>query len=182
MKHQLTLETPDTNNRKIFRVFDTSIYSKDLRVTCGLLQITSPGFNAPVQLEVLPYFNLVLNACSLGITTAGCNGDAPELPDGIYNAQYSVAPNDKVYVEYNHLRITNLMNCYMEQLGILEINVNNDPAPEVKSKLKELRFIRSLIEAAKAKVEYRNACHQGMELYTYAQKRLRKYTGECINC
>ena len=65
-KHQLSLELPESNNIKVFRVFDTSIYAEGMTIDCGTLRITSPGFNLPVSIETLPSFNLVLSACSLG--------------------------------------------------------------------------------------------------------------------
>jgi hypothetical protein len=115
-KHQLSLEVPDTNNCSVFRVFDTSIYSDLIEVTCGTLQITSPGFNQPVSIDVLPGFNLILNACTLGLQSTGCGITSNRLPDGIYVVRYSVSPNDKVYVEYNYLRVCQTLNKYYNQL------------------------------------------------------------------
>ncbi len=182
MKHQLSLEVPDTNNVKILRVFDTSSYAEDIVVKCGILQITTPGFKVSVQIETQPYYNLVLNACTLGIYNGGCSEDTPILPDGIYRIQYSVSPNDKVYVEYNHLRVTNTLNRYFNELCNLEMAAC-EPSSDVKSNLKELRLIKSLIDAAKVKVEYCNSPLQGMQLFNYALKRLEKYSGkECQNC
>jgi hypothetical protein len=181
MKHQLSLEIPDTNNTQIFRLFDTSTYATDLKTTCGMIQITAPGFTVPVQIETLPYFNLVLNACTLGIYQGGCSEYMPDLPDGIYKVAYSVSPNDQVFVEYQYLRITHLLNEYFEQLCKLEI-AGCEPTAEVKAKLRELRFIRSLLDAAKVKVEYCNAPTQGIEMFQYAQKRLHKFSGGCKTC
>jgi hypothetical protein len=118
LRHQLSLEIPDTNNVKIFRVADTSIYTEALQVKCGVLHITSPGFTTPVEIEVLPNFNLVLNACTLGIVNTGCDADSPALPDGIFHVRYSVSPNDKVYVEYNFLRVTQTVNIYTYKIII----------------------------------------------------------------
>ncbi len=181
MKHQLSLEVPDTNNVKIFRVIDTSLYTPDLPIKCGLLEVTSPGFKVPVQIPILPYFNLVLTACTLGIFNGNCGEDSPCLPDGIYTVKYSVSPNDKVYVEYNYLRVTDTLNKYFAQLCKLEVS-SCEPSADVRAKLKELRFIRSLIDAAKVKVEYCNSPYQGMELFNYAQKRLDKASSDCKHC
>ena len=181
MKHQLSLEVPDTNNIKVLRIFDTSTYIEELNVKCGILKITTPGFKVPVQIETLPYFNLVLNACTLGIYNGGCGENSPPIPDGIYKIQYSVSPNDKVYVEYNHLRITNTLNRYFNALCDLEIAAC-EPSADVKSSLKELRLIKSLLDAAKVKVEYCNSPIQGMQLFSYALKKLEKYSGGCQTC
>lgn len=175
-KHQLSLEVPDTNNPRVFRIFDTSLYSSLLDITCGTLSITSPGFNQPVNIEVLPHFNLILNACTLGIQSSGCGSSSERLPDGIYTIRYSVSPNDKVYVEYLYLRETQLLNKYFSQLCEIELAAC-EPAPDVKDQLNELRLIKSFLDAAKAKVEVCGSPSQGMELMMYAQKRLQKFEG-----
>lgn len=181
IKHQLSLELPDTNNVKVLRAFDTSLYADTFDTSCGLLQITSPGFNLPVNIDVLPHFNLVLNACTLGLQRTGCGETSSALPDGIYVIRYSVAPNDKVFVEYNHLRVTQTMNKYATELAKLEMAAC-EPAAEVKEKLEELQLIKSFIDAAKVKVEFAHNPQQGMELLIYAQKRLNKMSSYCQNC
>ena len=80
-KHQLSLELPESNNIKVFRVFDTSIYADGMTIDCGTLRITSPGFNLPVSLETLPNFNLVLSACSLGLQRTACGENFQNIPD-----------------------------------------------------------------------------------------------------
>lgn len=182
-KHQLSLEIPDTNNINVLRLFDTSLYAEDLGTNCGLLQITSPGFNAPVSIEVLPQFNLVLNACTLGIQSSGCGTICNPIPDGIYKVRYSIAPNDKVYVEYDYLRLTQTNNKYYNMLASLEMSAC-EPDADVKEQLKELRLIRSFLDAAKAKIEYAHQPEQGMELLVYAQKKLvRLGSNSCFtNC
>jgi hypothetical protein len=178
-KHNLSLEIPDTNNINVFRIFDTSLYVENVGTNCGLLQITAPGFNTPVSIDVLPQFNLVLNACTLGIQTAYCTEYCNPLPDGIYTIRYSVAPNDKVYIEYNYLRLTQTYNKYFNSLAALEIAAC-EPDVETKDKLKELQLIKGFLDAAKVKVEYSHNPEQGMELLVYAQKRLIKAGGsEC---
>lgn len=181
VKHQLSLEIPDTNNVSVLRVFDTSLYADSFQTTCGLLQITSPGFNLPVNIDVLQNYNLVLNACTLGLQTAGCGESSNPIPDGIYQIRYSVAPNDKVFVEYNHLRVTQTLNKYMGEVCKLELAAC-EPDADVKERLKELRLIKSFIDAAKVKVEYCHTPQAGMELLLYAQKRLNKLSGPCVNC
>lgn len=181
LKHQLSLEIPDTNNVKIFRVADTSIYTEALQVKCGVLHITSPGFTTPVEIEVLPNFNLVLNACTLGIVNTGCDADSPALPDGIFHVRYSVSPNDKVYVEYNFLRVTQTLNIYNNELCKLELAAC-EPTAEIRARLDELRLIKAYVDAAKVKVEDCNDPSKGMELLLYAKRRLDKYIGGCKNC
>lgn len=171
-KHILTLEVPETANEKILRLVDTSSYVSTLPIECGTLQITSPGFNAPRNIEALPGFNLVLNACTLGIQTVGCDNDNEPLPDGIYIIRYSISPNDKVWVEYNHLRTTQTLNAYYKKLCEFDVAAC-EPSGEMKKQLAEMKYIRTLIDAAKAKVEYCGEPGNGLELLQYAIKKLK---------
>lgn len=187
-KHQLSLEVPETNNCSVFRVVDTSTYSNKIPITCAKLEITSPGYNQPVVIDVtlatdpqtqnLINFSYILNGCTLGIQTVGCGEESEILPDGIYKLKYSVSPNDKVYVEYNYLRVCQTLNIYYNELCKLELHAC-EPSADIKESLNELRLIKSFIDAAKAKVEQCNDLDQGMDLLRYAQKRLQKYSGEC---
>lgn len=173
-KHQLALELPPSNNVKVFRISDISTYAEGLATDCGTLQITPPGFNQPTTIEVLPHFNLVLNGCTLGLQQTNCGTHQNNLPDGIYWIRYSVSPNDKVYVEYNHLRMTQTLNRYYNTLCTLEMAAC-EPEPDVKEQLNELRLIKSFLDAAQAKVEYCHELSEGMDLFLYAQKRLQKF-------
>ena len=177
--HQLFLDVPHTANPKVLRIMDASIYTDKLPVTCGVLQITPPGFNQPVSIDVDPEFNSVLNACSLGLQTQDCGNTSNTIPDGIYIIRYSVSPNDKVFVEYNHLRVTQFLNDYYQNLADLEV-AGCDPSADIKLKLGELRLIKSMIDAAKAKVEYCHENKEAMDILDYAKKRLSKF--DCTKC
>jgi hypothetical protein len=177
-KHQLSLEVPDTNNCSVFRIFDTSLYSPILEIDCGTLQVTSPGFNEPVSIQVLPHFNLILNGCTLGLQQQGCGSVSEILPDGIYNIKYSVSPNSQVFVEYNYLRICQTLNKYFNELCKIELAAC-EPEADVKDQLSELRLIKSFLDAAKVKVEYCENPQEGMELFMYAQTRLQKIGNFC---
>jgi len=178
MKHQLSLEVPDTYNCKILRVIDTSTYVEDLQVTCGYLQITGPGFINPVQIEVNPNFSLVLNACSLGFQSEDCGEVQYTIPDGVYNIKYSVSPNTEVVVEYNYLRVTNTLNSYFKELGLLELQ--GCPTDDcLKKRLHDLREFKSFVDVAKAKVEYYNLLSDGIDLFKYANKKLTAYQKSC---
>lgn len=179
-KHQLSLELPDTNNIKVLRIFDTSIYAEGIGKDCGILGITSPGFNLPVNIEMLPGFNATLTACTLGLQNIGCSESVQPLPDGVYHIRYSISPNNSVFSEYQHLRVTQTNNRYNNLLCELEMAAC-EPDADVKEKLTELRLIKSFIDAAKAKVEYCHDAEAGMELLLYAKKRLDKITNNLCN-
>jgi hypothetical protein len=172
-KHELSLEIPETANSKFLRIVDTSSYSKDLSVECPTLQVLSPGFNATTDIDSIAGFNYILNACTLGIQDKGCSTFSAKLGDGIYVIRYSVSPNDHVYVEYNHLRRTQALNLYYQKLGEIDLGAY-DPTDTQLELLAEMRLIKSMFDAAKAKVEYCHEPKEGYDIFVYALKRLEK--------
>lgn len=175
--HQLSLEIPCSADPAILRIVDTSNYADNLSVKCPLLQITVPGFNYPVNIQDLePGFSLVLRACDLGLQTQDCGTVSQKLPDGIYQIRYSVSPNDKIFVEYRYLKVTQFMNKINQMLCNLELAAC-EPSADIKQKLSDIRLIQSFVMAAKAHVEDCGDDAKGMELLLYAQKRLLKLDG-----
>lgn len=180
--HVLSLELPDTMNKCILRIVDTSVYNELSPVKCPVLQVALPGFTYSVafdQTRIQTGFSLNLTACDLQVQTVNCGEKFNDLPDGIYVIKYSVSPNDIVYVEYNHLRITNALTKYQTLFCNLDLAAC-DPSTEIKAKLHKLRLIRSYLDAAKAKVEYCHEADKGMALYNYAVKLLDNMS--CRNC
>jgi hypothetical protein len=178
--HVLSLEVPTVMNACTFVVMDTSVYADIVPVTCPTLNITVPGFNYSNQIDFVPGSTSTLTACDLGLQTENCDG-GPYLnfPDGVYVVRYSVSPNETVYVEYNHLRITEALNMYNELLCDLDV-ADCQPEKAVQDKLKTLRMIRVYLDAAKAKVEYCHEPDKGMIIYNYALKLMKKLN--CNNC
>jgi len=172
-KHILSLEIPIVGNCEILSIRDTSQYSDVIAKDCPELLITTPGFNSPALISVTPGFDINLAACDLQIQTTDCGVKNAALPDGIYVIRYSLSPNDKVYVEYNYLRTVSILNLYYEVLCGLNLAAC-EPSSEKEALIKEVNYIRTLIDSAKAQVEYCINPRKGMELYNYAMKRLRK--------
>ena len=132
--HVLSLEVPTTMNNCILPINDTSVYSPLVPITCETLNVTVPGFSYSNQINVTSGFSLILTACDLQLQTTGCGETYAPLPDGIYIIKYSVSPNDLVYVEYNHLRITQALIRYNKALCDLDIAACEPPA-RIKQKL-----------------------------------------------
>jgi hypothetical protein len=179
MTHKLSLEIPTVLNDCILKLFDTSVYTDLLPITCGTLQVTVPGFTIAKNIPFVSGSSPVLTACILGLQTSNCTTDLYSIPDGIYIIKYSVSPNEVLYVEYNHLRITKALNRYTSILCDLELSAC-EPSEKVKKKLDKLIEIKSYLDAAKAKVEYCHEPQKGMALYNYAIKLLDKL--ECKTC
>ena len=182
-KHILSLEIPTVSNCGLLCIKDTSQYSTELAVDCAELLITLPGFKSTALVKVEKDFDICLSACGLLIQTENCGTTQTNIPDGVYVIKYSVSPNDKVFVEYNHLRVTQLMTSNYKVLCDLDVQPKI-PDSEKAALLREMDFIRTLIDAAVANVEYCNSADQGMRLYNYAKQRLDKIicpTGDCGN-
>jgi hypothetical protein len=182
-QHKLSLEVPETATNWVMRIMDTSVYSDTIEIDCPILEITAPGFRTSVQIGtdsgLEPNFNVNLTACNLELQTADCGTVFSKLPDGVYVIKYSVSPNDSVFVEYNHLRMTKAILAYQEVLCDLDVAAC-EPNAETEKKLKDLRKIKMYLDAAKAKVEICHNPTKGMELYSYAVKLLGKFG--CKSC
>jgi hypothetical protein len=177
--HILSLEVPTVMNPCILKIFDTSVYSTLIPVTCPTLNITVPGFGYSVQLDVTENFAETITACDLQLQTTDCGTVNVDIPDGVYIIKYSVSPNETVYVEYNHMRITQALNKYYNVLCDVDVAAC-DPPFKIKQRLEELRLIFMYLQAAKGKVEFCHEPQKGMSLYNYAMKLLNKMT--CTNC
>lgn len=180
-KHVLSLEVPDLLNLCIMRIQDTSTYATNVPFDCPKLQITAPGFwQSEIITDLEEGFTVNLTACDLGLQLNNCDNYQNNLSDGLYIIKHSVAPNDIVFVEYNHLRISAALNKYQKLLCCLD-GLNCDPPIEIKNKIKEAQYIRTLFDAAKAKVEFCHKPKEGMAIYKYALARLEKLACGC-NC
>ncbi|BCV01356.1 MAG: hypothetical protein CM15mV42_0320 [uncultured marine virus] len=135
-KHILSLEVSPVSNCEILCIKDTSQYTSDLSIDCEELLITPPGFNSPSLIKVQHGFDLCLNSCALDIQQTNCGDHRSHVPDGIYIIRYSVSPTDKVYVEYNHLRVTSLLTKYYKVLCDIDMKPVNQVVKDLRSLLK----------------------------------------------
>lgn len=180
-KHILSLEVSSVSNCEILCVKDTSQYTSDLSIDCEELLITSPGFNKPTLIKVQHGFDLCLNSCALGVQTSDCGTVRGNIADGVYIIRYSVSPTEKVYVEYNHLRVCNILSRYYQILCDIDMKPC-EPESERAEVIRELAYIKTLIDAAVAKVEYCQSATEGMELYNYAKRLLGKIDCSATCC
>lgn len=178
--HKLSLEIPDTLNSCVLRVIDTSVYNNQIAAKCPILQVTAPGFSKPQFVDnMVTDFSLNLTACQIKIQTAGCGSTFNDLPDGVYILKYSISPNEVVYVEYNHLRITKALLKIQGLLCDLDRGAC-EPSVQVRDRQRQIEDIWNDLDAAKAKVEFCREVTQGLQLYKYAMERLNKL--KCRSC
>ena len=181
-KHQLFLDFPENTNEGILRIEDSSIYSSVIPYNCPTLEITPPGYTSPTVITGLSqYFRLFLNACTLGIIQTGCNSTCPILPDGIYHIRYSVSPNDKVFVEYNMMRIVTIVNRWYKTLCWIN-NTPCDPLNDQLVLIRELQLIYNQILTAKHLVEDKHQYEDGVQMYRLALRKLDDISQGCHSC
>lgn len=173
-KHVLALDVPPVYNEGVLVIDDISIYDPLLGINCPTLQITYPGALEPVAITVVPGFREKLNACMIGLlTSVQCSDQCPCIPDGIYNIQYSVQPNDKVFVEYNHLRVTRTVNKWMQMLCNLDLQCCV-PDATMSQTLNDMYIIRGYISTAVASVQNCHKNQDGINLLAFANSLLDK--------
>ena len=178
-QHALSLEFPDTLNNCLLRIVDMSTYNQNVPVECPKLQITAPGFTTTAEItDMGTEFAVNLTACDLDLQLTNCESYRNDLPDGVYVIRYSVAPNDVVYVEYNHLRVSQALNKINNLLCCLDVP-NCEPVGPMKEKLREINLLSTMLKAAKAKVEYCHNPEEGMAIYTYVLAKLDKLSCSC---
>ena len=183
-KNALSLDIPDTTNDCILRIIDSSIYASGVPVECLTLDITPPGFFQAYQyLNLSPLFSVNLTACDIGLQTYACDTIKNTFSDGVYIIRYSVSPNDKVFVEYNHLRITAALKKFEALLCCLDLK-GCAPTSDLTKELNEVQLLMTFLKAAKANVEYCHHPGKGMELYNYVISRLSKIScrNGCSKC
>jgi len=177
--HKLSLDIPDTTNECVLKIWDSSIYSEDLPAECPKLEVTIPGFQLPsIITDIKPGFSVNLNACQLGIQMYNCGVQFNPLSDGVYVVRLSYSPNDKLYVEYNHLRITTALNKINTILCCLDLS-DCEPVEPVKTQLKKLKDLQTMLQGAKANVEYCHHPRKGMAMYNYVMVQLNKLSCGC---
>jgi hypothetical protein len=180
MQSKLSLQFYEDYNTHSLTVIDRSIYNQDITASCERLLITLPGFTHPITIDnVDKNFNRALTAQDFKLVNYHtCNCDMMDLPDGLYIVNYSICPNDLVYVEYNYLRQTKVYKKYFSKLCSLQLLgcEGNNKTAEI---IKKLKNIEMYLQAAKAYVEECGAPQRGLELQEYAIKLLDKINTDC---
>lgn len=183
MRSQLELYFPPTTP-KIMVIQDRSIYNPDIPVENAILQITPPGFKHSIPFNVEPGFSLVVNSNLLKLSNVKKLDDLCDIPDGVYIIKYSICPNDEMYEEYYHLRISKIMSDFIEKscsLDLADCSNEQNNSYTIKQ-LKELNTIETYIKAAKNSVEDCNDLKKGQELYDFAKKKIDKINKTCGEC
>lgn len=178
---RLNLYIPETFDTQTIRIEDNSIYEEV--VSNIILEIKTPSskvfhiYNNPFICK-----SITFNCLNFKLCNSGRPGSEPCLPDGIYAIRYSVNPNLKTMVEFNHFRVTTLMKRYIQLCGKFTSKKADYKKSEYKSLLNKLIEIQFIISNAKWKAEECLETHEALALYEEAVTLLNDYdNGYCSN-
>lgn len=185
MNHQLALEISDTLNQSVLLIDDISYYINEkfngietVPYTSPKLNIVAPGYTESFELTledgIKKNFSLSLYAKDF-LKVKSYDNVGTEWSDGIYIVRYALCPYDQLSVEYNYMRTSKLMNCYLKAL----CQIMEDGSDEEMAKLDLLKEIRMYIDASKYEVEILHNPTKGQDLYMYAKKQLNKLNCGC---
>jgi hypothetical protein len=178
----LEVRIEPTNNCKILKVVDNSIYNPNIVTENAILEITVPGYNCPVVFNVTPGFTLLLNSSNLEIATAASYAALLPLPEGIYKIKYSIKPNKYLSVEYDYLRNCQQFARYITAVCRFFDKKCTFCEEDIIKYRKDLVWIRELIDAAKFKVEECADPIAGLDLYNEANKLILRINGCFDSC
>lgn len=159
---------------KVLKLIDASSYNPQIPVSNGVLEVTPPGFNCPVDFTVSKDFSITLNSSTLQIAPAITQEDLIDLPDGVYAYKYSIQPNDQLFVEYKALRNCQLLQKYYYEVCTLFSEREKITRKEWDERRRRLVWIKELLDASKWKVEECGEVEAGIEMYNEAQRQLDK--------
>lgn len=182
MISKLSLQFYEDWNTHTLTIIDRSLYNSEITIDCQRLLITLPGFTHPITMIVNTGFNKAFNAEDFKLVNySTCNCDMMDLTDGLYIINYSICPNDEVYVEYNYLRQTKVYKQFFKKLCALQLSTCEE-SKKIADLLKKLHMIETYLQAAKAYVEECGSPDKGLELHNYAVSLLNKIDVDCSTC
>ena len=146
MISQLDIYKDDVLNPKILILKDASFYNPDITPSNPLMVIQYPGSDKYVSFNVGIHFNVIINSNTLGITNVTTSDGLSDLPDGLWTVNYSICPNDELFIEYRFLRTTKLEIKWNNAFCSLEIE--KCTKKNYSSDLEKLREISQFIDAA----------------------------------
>ncbi len=183
----LSINYKNTYNCKTLKIEDESIYDSHLEVDNVILEILPPGKTCFIQFPLSKYWGSKLFNCSLlELCCVDCPSSMSELPDGVYDMKYSIAPNIKTLVEFSHLRVCQLETRYSQILCKFFSNKCNYTKEEIKNLEGKLRKIDDTLQAAIYKVEDCNEKQEGLDLYDEANSLIKEFENKdehgCVSC
>lgn len=179
IKTELSLDVSNSTNTKVMRLFDTSHYYSDETIENYLIEVLPVNKSSWVSFNVAKNFSLALNSSNLRYKKASDASDLIALPDGVYEIKQSVKPNLFTVSHFYHFRITDLENRIKSERKKLLRDECKISREEYIMQRDTLRDIEEYAMSAKWTVEECADKKSGIELYTFANKLLDRYSNEC---
>jgi hypothetical protein len=166
----------DTHNSFSLGISDFSQYPTNFNIVSPSLEVTAPGF-APINISFVPNSMNIYTSENLGIVCLG--EENVELPDGIYQIKYTIAPAFRYFVERSFIRVDKLQEKF--DTAFMKLDILQCDGPIRKQREEELDSINFYIQAAIAAA---NKCapELAMKLYRKADKMLNYFITHKCNC
>jgi len=177
----LNVDITGTDCRSLV-IRDTSIYNEGSDIFNAILEIKPPGADCFVFFDVRPGFTKIVNCVSLGICCSTSSEKYNDLPDGNYEIKYSVAPNEKLMVEFNHFRNCTQFKKYLNENCKLWKERCVTTKKEFNKKLEDLYKIKELLYAAKYAAEECLDVKDALEKYEDVNIKLNQHGQGCYSC
>lgn len=161
------------------RLYDTSKYCEEDTIENYLIEVLPVGKTTWVTFHVKKEFSLALNSSNLGYKKVNETSDLIDLPDGIYEIKQSYKPNIFTFVQYYHLRTSQINLKYVELLCKHFSKICKKDERVYNAEALELIKIKQYIDAAEYEVGERHDKAQGIEFYNKAIDLIKKFENEC---
>lgn len=172
---KLEYKIDNTGDCRFLHISDISTYDDRENVTNLYLEIKPPGAECFTTFHWYPCFKEKLSCSDLGICCVGCTDELNNLPDGNYEINISITPNQTTLTQYNYFRVCQLNNNYIKKLLSYFANKCNYSRMEKKCKQEELLSIDQLIKASVYMAEDHLDVDKAIELYNEAANKIKNF-------
>lgn len=181
MQHQPNIRFDDDLVSTSFTVRDASAYAPNIPVKTPVLEVIAPGSTSPVLFsDILPGFTKTVESNALHLNSTGVF-PSPAIPDGNYFLRYSVAPNARVFVEYNYFRTVRVLNKLLLLSSDFIASRSRFTSSFYNKKVQELLWYRHLIDTAKYTAEDLHDTDLATKIYCEVDDTLKRFN-TCEKC
>ncbi len=179
--NNLNVSVKESYDCRTLIIEDISEYTSE-NIDNVILEVKAPGKDCFIQFPLFKNWKpFILNCSNLELCCETRPSDFSVIPDGVYAIKYSIDPNLKTIVEFNHLRVCQLEKSFLKLICDFFTNKCSFNEKEKNSKLDELMKIYFNIKASKWLVEECLETEKGLELYNETNKSMEQYGKKC-NC
>ena len=174
--HILALDIQDSVfNSKYLYLNDLSRYDPELLLAQQRICISVPGYDNYTVIWPERQKTLALDSILLGITTETLS----DLPDGVYELEYSVSPNNEVYIRKKFMRTSSLYLKWLNENLKTDVEIERNAIDdrgnlELDKRVKVLTHTLTLITGAKASAEIYNDTVNAEKMYKQAVYEIDK--------